>query len=183
MDLIFCVNFINDDSIEPERNLGDKALISNWNKFSVLLQRHRALNVRLNLLLNYCRDDGIFSRHMFATYLSNCWQRVANRVFSLAIILEITLIIQYTNGLLVIFIFHVDIDMYRGRSYLLVKENSDKLNIILKFTKFYIKRFIPLQYTNSPILPLFLHHTSKRVSYHLLTLILKCHCVQEQFEC
>ena len=136
MDLIFCVNFINDDSIEPERNLGDKALISNWNEFSVcwnssLLQRHRALNVRLNLLFNYCRYDGIFSRHMFATYLSNCWQRGANRVFSLAILLEITIIIQYTNELLVIFIFHVDIDMYRGRSNLLVKENSDKLNSIL----------------------------------------------------
>ena len=136
MDLIFSVNFINDDSIEPERNLGDKALISNWNEFSVcwnssLLQRHRALNVRLNLLFNYCRYDGIFSRHMFATYLSNCWQRGANRVFSLAILLEITIIIQYTNELLVIFIFHVDIDMYRGRSNLLVKENSDKLNSIL----------------------------------------------------
>ena len=136
MDLVFCVNFINYDSIESERNLGYKALISNCYKFclfnsSSLLQRHRGLNVRLNLLFNYCRYDGIFSRHMFATYLSYCWQRVANRVFSLAIILEITLIIQYTNGLLVIFIFHVDIDMYRGRSYLLVKENSDKLNIIL----------------------------------------------------
>ena len=135
MDLVFCVNFINYDSIESERNLGYKALISNCNKFclfsSSLLQRHRGLNVRLNLLFNYCRYDGIFSRHMFATYLSNCWQRGANRVFSLAILFEITIIIQYTNELLVIFIFHVDIDMYRGRSYLLVKENSDKLNSIL----------------------------------------------------
>ena len=139
MDLIFCINFINDDSIKSERNLGYKALISNWNKFnSCLLQRHRALNVSLNLLFNYCRYNGIFSRHMFATYLSNCWQRVANRVFSLAIILEITIIIQYTNELLVIFIFHVDIDMYRGRSYLLVKENSDKLNIILNSPKVFL---------------------------------------------
>ena len=132
MDLIFSVKFINDDSIESETNVGYEYLLPTWNKFNYsLLHRYTALNVKLNLLFNYCRYYGIFSRYIFATYVSNCWQGLANHVFSLAIILEITIIIHCTNDLLVVFIFHVDIDVYRGRSYLSAEENSDKLTIIL----------------------------------------------------
>ena len=61
---------------------------SKWNKDEILNE----LDVFKNLYKDRPVKENIHGmrfQHMFATYLSNCWQRGANRVFSLAIPLEV----------------------------------------------------------------------------------------------